>query len=258
MSTVSIKCRSCIILHSLPSSTLISLQILQLCVQWYSPCFSVPENGALCLPGLLPDDSQLLSCSSCSQAICLPRRVARNWRDRPGLWPDLRKPRHHVARAWVRRSGASLSKAKRPNLAEHRAWNPSQKHKLVTFPEPCRLGTCPGSCPIEVVWTTRRWKGLPILPAPGVPATTEVNGLGAKGGVIAWRSNGAGAVLATGSALNAGTGCTTCPNGTGCTGTGTGDSSRTIPARVGLRDARPSAFNMEIKSSESCGAREAA
>lgn len=99
MSTVSIKCRSCIILHSLPSSTLISLQILQLCVQWYSPCFSVPENGALCLPGLLPDDSQLLSCSSCSQAICLPRRVARNWRDRPGLWPDLRKPRHHVARA---------------------------------------------------------------------------------------------------------------------------------------------------------------
>lgn len=53
MSTVSIKCRSCRILHSLPS-TLISLPFLQLCVQWYSPCFSVPQNRVLCLPAYFP------------------------------------------------------------------------------------------------------------------------------------------------------------------------------------------------------------
>ena len=33
---------------------------------------------------------------------------------------------------------------------------PQPKTQACDPPQPCRLATCPGSCPIEVVWTTRR------------------------------------------------------------------------------------------------------
>ena len=162
MSAVSIKCRSCTILPSLPSSTLIPLQTptdpTALCTVVQSMLLSASKGSALLnwltsptthnsCPALLAPTpfachAELLGIGE-TDLVCGLTCV------NPGImWQGLEFG--EVERALAKPRGATWQ-----NIITS-FMKPQPKTQACDPPQPCRLATCPGSCPIEVVWTTRR------------------------------------------------------------------------------------------------------